>query len=88
MQLCVSVQIPTCFEGLQAEAIYVDTNSNFSQLRLTGKNHLLQNTRIKNEHYINKVNRIWWDTHCTRRKFIDRFVLGPQLYMIILHILC
>lgn len=36
MQLCVSVQIPACFEGLQSEAIYVDTNSNFSQLRLTG----------------------------------------------------
>jgi hypothetical protein len=36
MQLCVSVQIPICFEGLQSEAIYVDTNSNFSQLRLTG----------------------------------------------------
>ncbi|KAL5241787.1 hypothetical protein ACI65C_009197 [Semiaphis heraclei] len=35
MQLCVSVQIPECFEGLQAEAIYVDTNSNFSELRLT-----------------------------------------------------
>ncbi|XP_025410884.1 DNA repair protein RAD51 homolog 3-like [Sipha flava] len=35
MQLCVSVQIPICFEGLQSEAIYVDTNSNFSQLRLT-----------------------------------------------------
>jgi len=36
MQLCVSVQIPVCFEGLQSEAIYVDTNSNFSQHRLTG----------------------------------------------------
>jgi len=35
MQLCVSVQIPVCFEGLQSEAIYVDTNSNFSQHRLT-----------------------------------------------------
>jgi len=37
MQLCVSVQIPVCFEGLQAEAIYVDTNSNFSEVRLTGR---------------------------------------------------
>jgi len=37
MQLCVSVQIPVCFEGLQAEAIYVDTNSNFSEHRLTGR---------------------------------------------------
>ncbi|VVC37672.1 Hypothetical protein CINCED_3A025900 [Cinara cedri] len=35
MQLCVSVQIPTCFEGLQSEAIYVDTNSNFSEHRIT-----------------------------------------------------
>lgn len=40
MQLCVSVQIPMCFEGLQAEAIYVDTNSNFSEHRLTGINLL------------------------------------------------
>ncbi|XP_050523670.1 DNA repair protein RAD51 homolog 3-like isoform X2 [Daktulosphaira vitifoliae] len=35
MQLCVSVQIPACFEGLEAEAIYIDTNSNFSHVRLT-----------------------------------------------------
>lgn len=42
MQLCVSVQIPTCFEGLQAEAIYVDTNSNFSQHRLKGTNYQLE----------------------------------------------
>ncbi|XP_050441390.1 DNA repair protein RAD51 homolog 3 [Adelges cooleyi] len=35
MQLCVAVQIPSCFEGLEAEAIYVDTNSNFSRHRLT-----------------------------------------------------
>lgn len=39
MQLCVSVQIPVCFEGLQSEAIYVDTNSNFSEHRLTGWYH-------------------------------------------------
>jgi len=42
MQLCVSVQIPVCFEGLQAEAIYVDTNSNFSELRLTGSSNCLK----------------------------------------------
>lgn len=54
MQLCVSVQIPVCFEGLQSEAIYVDTNSNFSQLRLTGrynKNKLFLHVVIFNNYY-------------------------------------
>ena len=46
MQLCVNVQIPECFGGLAAKAIYIDTEGSFVSNRLieivTGTIQLLQ----------------------------------------------
>lgn len=37
LQLCASVQIPKVLGGLDAEALYVDTNTNFTLSRFRGK---------------------------------------------------
>lgn len=41
MQLCASVQIPEALGGLNSEALYIDTNTNFVLDRFKGENHLV-----------------------------------------------
>lgn len=39
LQLCASVQVPKILGGLNAEAIYINTNSNFSFKRFKGMSY-------------------------------------------------
>lgn len=37
LQLCIAVQVPECLGGLEAQAVFIDTDFGFTVSRLRGK---------------------------------------------------
>lgn len=73
LQLCAAVQIPKSLEGLEAECLYVDTNTNFSINRFK---EIVQASHLKYQDLLGKPRNVPTEELLNRLHYIDAFGLA------------